>query len=484
MSLRTKQEPSSAVLTLPPLVTIVLLAETRDGSTHKGGSTMATTQRHGTLARNSMAYVLAGGRGSRLLDLTDRRAKPAVYFGGKSRIIDFALSNAINSGIRRIGVATQYKAHSLIRHLQRGWNFLRPERNESFDILPASQRVSETQWYEGTADAVFQNIDIIASYNPEYMVILAGDHVYKMDYELMLEEHVATGADVTIGCLEVPRMEATGFGVMHVDEQDRVTAFLEKPKDPPGIPGRPEMALASMGIYVFKTSFLIEMLRRDAAQPGSSRDFGKDIVPYLVANGRAVVHRFTRSCVKSEAEAEAYWRDVGTVDAYWEGNLDLTSVVPALDLYDQHWPIWTHSEITPPAKFIFADEGRRGSAEDFARLGRLHRLGRGDPQLAPLHRRARQLLQYAQTGCGAPLRHDRPLGRAHRCRHRQWRQDPGRPCRRPGPGARRQALPPNREGHLPHHPADDRQAGDISGSWRRPDRPPRPPDRDSCREAW
>ena len=325
---------------------------------------MATTQRHGTLARNSMAYVLAGGRGSRLLDLTDRRAKPAVYFGGKSRIIDFALSNAINSGIRRIGVATQYKAHSLIRHLQRGWNFLRPERNESFDILPASQRVSETQWYEGTADAVFQNIDIIASYNPEYMVILAGDHVYKMDYELMLEEHVATGADVTIGCLEVPRMEATGFGVMHVDEQDRVTAFLEKPKDPPGIPGRPEMALASMGIYVFKTSFLIEMLRRDAAQPGSSRDFGKDIVPYLVANGKAVVHRFTRSCVKSEAEAEAYWRDVGTVDAYWEGNLDLTSVVPALDLYDQHWPIWTHSEITPPAKFIFADEGRRGSAED------------------------------------------------------------------------------------------------------------------------
>jgi glucose-1-phosphate adenylyltransferase len=325
---------------------------------------MATTQRHGTLARNSMAYVLAGGRGSRLLDLTDRRAKPAVYFGGKSRIIDFALSNAINSGIRRIGVATQYKAHSLIRHLQRGWNFLRPERNESFDILPASQRVSETQWYEGTADAVFQNIDIIASYNPEYMVILAGDHVYKMDYELMLEEHVATGADVTIGCLEVPRMEATGFGVMHVDEQDRVTAFLEKPKDPPGIPGRPEMALASMGIYVFKTSFLIEMLRRDAAQPGSSRDFGKDIVPYLVANGRAVVHRFTRSCIKSEAEAEAYWRDVGTVDAYWEGNLDLTSVVPALDLYDQRWPIWTHSEITPPAKFIFADEGRRGSAED------------------------------------------------------------------------------------------------------------------------
>src|SRR6186713_215017 len=216
------------------------------------------------LARDAMAYVLAGGRGSRLLDLTDRRAKPAVYFGGKSRIIDFALSNAINSGVRRVAVATQYKAHSLIRHLQRGWNFLRPERNESFDILPASQRVSEDQWYAGTADAVFQNLDIIESYEPKYMIILAGDHIYKMDYELMLQQHVDTKADVTVGCLEVPRMEATGFGVMHVDETDRIVQFVEKPKDPPGMPDKPDMALASMGIYVFETEFLFEQLRRDA----------------------------------------------------------------------------------------------------------------------------------------------------------------------------------------------------------------------------
>ena len=214
-----------------------------------------------------MAYVLAGGRGSRLKELTDRRAKPAVYFGGKVRIIDFALSNALNSGIRRIGVATQYKAHSLIRHLQRGWDFLRPERNESFDILPASQRVSETQWYEGTADAVYQNLDIIADYEPEFMVILAGDHIYKMDYELMLQQHVDQGADVTVGCLEVPRMEAVGFGVMHVDEKDMITAFVEKPADPPGIPGQPDMALASMGIYVFRTKFLADLLRRDADDP-------------------------------------------------------------------------------------------------------------------------------------------------------------------------------------------------------------------------
>ncbi|TPE50774.1 glucose-1-phosphate adenylyltransferase [Amaricoccus solimangrovi] len=314
------------------------------------------------LARDAMAYVLAGGRGSRLKELTDRRAKPAVYFGGKARIIDFALSNALNSGIRRMGVATQYKAHSLIRHLQRGWNFLRTERNESFDILPASQRVSETQWYEGTADAVFQNIDIIEDYHPEFMVILAGDHIYKMDYEVMLREHVDSGADVTIGCLEVPRMEATGFGVMHVDEKDIVTAFVEKPADPPGIPGQPDLALASMGIYVFHTRFLMDLLRRDAADPNSSRDFGKDIIPYVVANGKAVAHRFSSSCVRSSMEATAYWRDVGTVDAYWEANIDLTDVIPELDLYERNWPIWTYAEITPPAKFVHDVEGRRGSA--------------------------------------------------------------------------------------------------------------------------
>ncbi|KQN03266.1 glucose-1-phosphate adenylyltransferase [Sphingomonas sp. Leaf230] len=309
-----------------------------------------------------MAYVLAGGRGSRLMELTDTRAKPAVYFGGKARIIDFALSNAINSGIRRIGVATQYKAHSLIRHLQSGWNFLRSERNESFDILPASQRISEFQWYEGTADAVYQNIDIIESHAPEYMVILAGDHIYKMDYELILQQHCETGADVTIACLEVPRMEAVGFGVMAVDEHDNVTAFVEKPADPPAIPGNPDIALASMGIYVFTTKLLFEELRRDAATPGSSRDFGKDIIPYLVKNGKAVAHRFSDSCVRSGLEVEAYWRDVGTVDAYWEANIDLTDVVPKLDLYDRSWPLWTYSEVTPPAKFVHADDGRRGEA--------------------------------------------------------------------------------------------------------------------------
>jgi len=324
---------------------------------------MATPNDHSHgLARHTMAYVLAGGRGSRLMELTDKRAKPAVFFGGKSRIIDFALSNAINSGIRRIGVATQYKAHSLIRHLQRGWNFFRPERNESFDILPASQRVSETQWYLGTADAVTQNIDIIRSYDPQYMMILAGDHVYKMDYELMLQQHVDSGADVTVGCIEVPRMEASGFGVMHIDTTDRIVSFLEKPADPPGMPDKPEMALASMGIYVFEREFLFEQLRRDADAADSKHDFGGDIIPHLVKNGKAVAHRFTSSCVRGGNEPEAYWRDVGTVDAYWEANIDLTDFVPSLDLYDGDWPIWTYAEITPPAKFVHDEDGRRGMA--------------------------------------------------------------------------------------------------------------------------
>jgi glucose-1-phosphate adenylyltransferase len=314
------------------------------------------------LSRSAMAYVLAGGRGSRLMELTDRRAKPAVYFGGKSRIIDFALSNALNSGIRRIGVATQYKAHSLIRHLQRGWNFFRPERNEGFDILPASQRISEDQWYAGTADAVYQNIDIIETGAPDYMVILAGDHIYKMDYEHMLQQHVRTGADVTIGCLEVPRAEASGFGVMHVDADDLILSFLEKPADPPAMPGKPDVSLASMGIYVFKTDFLIEELKRDAADPQSSRDFGKDIIPYLVKHGKAYAHHFSRSCVRSNKEAASYWRDVGTIDAYWQANIDLTDIVPDLDLYDQDWPIWTYGEITPPAKFVHDEDGRRGQA--------------------------------------------------------------------------------------------------------------------------
>ncbi|MGF7155670.1 glucose-1-phosphate adenylyltransferase [Novosphingobium gossypii] len=314
------------------------------------------------LAREAMAYVLAGGRGSRLRELTDNRAKPAVYFGGKARIIDFALSNAINSGIRRIGVATQYKAHSLIRHMQRAWNFMRPERNESFDILPASQRISELLWYEGTADAVYQNIDIIQPHDPKYMVILAGDHVYKMDYERMLQQHVNSGADVTVGCLVVPRMEAVAFGVMHVDETDRITAFVEKPADPPGIPGQEHMALASMGIYVFNTDFLFEQLRRDAADPDSKRDFGGDIIPYIVKHGKAQAHRFTDSCIRAAEEIEEYWRDAGTLDAYFEANLDLTDTVPKLDMYDREWPIWSDSVVAAPAKFVHDEDGRRGHA--------------------------------------------------------------------------------------------------------------------------
>ena len=323
---------------------------------------MSASNPSGPLSRHAMAYVLAGGRGSRLMELTDIRAKPAVYFGGKSRIIDFALSNALNSGIRRIAVATQYKAHSLIRHLNRGWNFFRPERNETFDILPASQRVSENMWYLGTADAVTQNIDIIEASDPRYIVVLAGDHIYKQDYEAMLLQHCEQGADVTVGCIEVPRMEAVGFGVMHVDESGKILCFLEKPADPPAMPGRPDTALASMGIYVFDTKLLFSLLREDAADANSSHDFGKDIIPKLVEKGRAVAHFFSKSCVRSANEKVPYWRDVGTVDAYHAANIDLTDFQPGLDLYDQDWPIWTYAEVTPPAKFIHDENGRRGSA--------------------------------------------------------------------------------------------------------------------------
>ncbi len=316
----------------------------------------------GPLTRRSMAFVLAGGRGRRLEELTDRRAKPAVFFGGKSRIIDFALSNAVNSGIRRIGVATQYKAHSLIRHLQRGWNFFQAERNEMLDVLPASQRVDEGRWYLGTVDAVTQNIDIIESYGVRYIVVLAGDHVYKMDYGVMLAQHVNSGADVTVGCIEVPRAEATGFGVMDVDESSRIVRFVEKPADPPGIPGDPEKALASMGIYAFETGFLIEQLHRDAADPESDHDFGGDLIPYLVENGKAVAHRFSDSCVMTGSEPRPYWRDVGTVDSFWLANIDLTEFEPELDIYSRNWPIWTYAEVTPPAKFIHDEKDRRGSA--------------------------------------------------------------------------------------------------------------------------
>ncbi len=314
------------------------------------------------LSSRAMAFVLAGGRGSRLKELTDDRAKPAVYFGGKTRIIDFALSNALNSGIRKMAIATQYKAHSLIRHCQRGWNFFRAERNEYLDILPASQRVDEVHWYQGTADAVYQNIDIVDSYGIDYVVILAGDHIYKMDYEVMLREHVETGADVTVGCLTVPRMEATAFGVMHVDHAGRITDFLEKPADPPGMPDDPDRTLASMGIYVFRWKFLRQRLMEDANDPNSRRDFGGDIIPDVVRNGKAMAHRFDDSCVRHRADAPAYWRDVGTVDAFWQANIDLTDFDPDLDLWDTNWPIWTYSESVPPAKFIHDDPDRRGLA--------------------------------------------------------------------------------------------------------------------------
>ncbi|WP_323006829.1 glucose-1-phosphate adenylyltransferase [Pseudorhodobacter sp.] len=317
---------------------------------------------HQRLSSQAMAFVLAGGRGSRLKELTDKRAKPAVYFGGKTRIIDFALSNALNSGIRKMAIATQYKAHSLIRHMQRGWGFFRAERNEYLDILPASQRVSENKWYLGTADAVTQNIDIVDSYGVKYVVILAGDHIYKMDYEIMLQQHVETGADVTIGCLTVPLAEASAFGVMDVDAELRVTAFLEKPANPPAMPGDPDSALASMGIYVFNWDFLRDLLIRDSENSNSSHDFGNDLIPDIVKNGKAMAHRFSESCVTSGLETEPYWRDVGTIDAFWQANIDLTDFVPKLDLYDNAWPIWTYAEIKPPAKFIHDEDDRRGSA--------------------------------------------------------------------------------------------------------------------------
>ncbi|EEX14893.1 glucose-1-phosphate adenylyltransferase [Citreicella sp. SE45] len=318
--------------------------------------------RNQRLAGRSMAFVLAGGRGSRLHELTNSRVKPAVYFGGKTRIIDFALSNAMNSGIRKIALATQYKAHSLIRHCQRGWNFFRDERNEFLDILPASQRYNEQTWYRGTVDAVAQNIDIIDSYDIDYIVILAGDHIYKMDYEMMIRQHVESRADVTVGCLTVDRGEASAFGCIAVDEKDRINSFMEKPKDPPGLPDNPEKTLVSMGIYVFSWAFLRERLLEDLEDENSSHDFGNDMIPEIVAQGTAQAHRFQNSCVRTRPDAPAYWRDVGTVDAFWKANIDLTDFNPELDLWDRNWPIWTYSELVPPAKFIHDEEDRRGSA--------------------------------------------------------------------------------------------------------------------------
>ncbi|MDM0044849.1 glucose-1-phosphate adenylyltransferase [Variovorax dokdonensis] len=323
-----------------------------------------TLQAH-QLVRRTVALVLAGGRGSRLKQLTDRRAKPAVYFGGKFRIIDFALSNCLNSGIRRMAVVTQYKSHSLMRHLQRGWSFLRAELNEMVDVLPAQQRMGDERWYRGTADAVYQNLDIIASKSTphDYVVVLAGDHIYKMDYSIMLMDHVAHGRGCTVGCIEVPRMDATAFGVMAVDEQRTITEFLEKPADPPAMPGKPAVALASMGIYIFDSQYLYRLLEEDNANPDSSHDFGKDIIPRAVAEGRAAAHPFGMSCVtraRRGGDAPAYWRDVGTIDAFWAANLDLASITPELDIYDTDWPIWTYQRQLPPAKFVLDRDGKHG----------------------------------------------------------------------------------------------------------------------------
>ena len=315
------------------------------------------------LAKQTLALVLAGGRGARLGPLTDWRAKPAVPFGGKFRIIDFALSNCVNSGIRRIGIATQYKAQSLIHHVQRGWSFLDGRFNEFIELLPAQQRIT-ADWYRGTADAVFQNLDILRRHDPRIVLVLAGDHVYKMDYARMIDEHVARRADMTVGCVEVPLAEATQLGVMEVDEKFQVTGFQEKPANPRPLPGRADTALGSMGIYVFNAPFLYEQLIRDSDDKDSDHDFGHNIIPHLVAAGyRVSAHRLKDSCTQLN-DGQPYWRDVGTIDAYWEANMELTRVTPALDLYDQAWPIWTYQEHLPPATFIFDTDGRRGAAID------------------------------------------------------------------------------------------------------------------------
>lgn len=324
---------------------------------------MSSSRFISAMTKNTVALILAGGRGSRLKDLTTRRAKPAVPFGGKFRIIDFPLSNCINSGIRRVGILTQYKSHSLIRHIQRGWSFLNGEFNEYIELLPASQRNDNEDWYKGTADAVYQNIDILQSSHAQYVVILAGDHIYKMDYGQMLVTHVKNNADMTIACLNVPLEEAKSFGVMAVNHEDRIIEFAEKPDQPKHMPGDTTQALASMGIYVFNAQFLYEELARDAADPNSTKDFGGDIIPYLISRARVYAHRFSQSCVGAK-NACYYWRDVGTVDAYWDANMELTRVTPELNMYDNAWPIWTYQEQVPPAKFVFNDVGRMGKATD------------------------------------------------------------------------------------------------------------------------
>lgn len=315
------------------------------------------------LTRNTFAMVLAGGRGSRLHELTDWRCKPAVPFGGKFRIIDFTLSNCVNSGVRRVGVATQYKAQSLIRHLQLGWSFLDGRLNEFIEIMPAQQQVDESHWYRGTADAVYQNLREIRHTNPEYVLVLSGDHIYRMDYGRLLAAHVGCHADLSVACLEVPIDEAKGFGVMSVDDEGRIVDFEEKPANPKPMQGQPDRVLASMGIYVFNARFLFEQLERDAQNPSSSHDFGKDVIPHCVKHYQSYAQNFKDSCVQDIGKP-AYWRDVGTLDAYWEANMDLVHVIPQLNLYDDRWPIWTWQLQSPPAKFVFDDPDRRGKAID------------------------------------------------------------------------------------------------------------------------
>ena len=316
------------------------------------------------LVRRTYAFVLAGGRGSRLRQLTNIRCKPAVYFGGKFRIIDFVLSNCLNSGVRRMGVLTQYKSHSLLRHLQRGWAFLKSELNEFIDLMPAQQRIDENTWYRGTADAVYQNLDIVTGHGADYILVLAGDHVYKMDYALLLAQHVASGAPCTVGCIEVPLTDATGFGVMDVDSTQKITRFLEKPADPPSMPGKPDVALASMGIYVFNAEYMYDILSADHRNESSTHDFGRDVIPGVVARGDARAASFADSCIAYEPGmgGDPYWRDVGTIDAYYEANIDLTATLPALDMYDTSWPIWTYQEQLAPAKFVHNSQDRRGIA--------------------------------------------------------------------------------------------------------------------------
>lgn len=311
------------------------------------------------ITRDTLALIMAGGRGSRLNQLTDWHAKPAIPFGGKFRIIDFALSNCMNSGVRRVGVLTQYKAHTLIQHVQKGWGFLRGEFGEFVELLPAQQRIQES-WYLGTADAIYQNIDIIRAHKPEYVLVLAGDHIYKMDYGPMVAHHVEKGADMTIGCIEVPLDQAKAFGVMSINEDERIIDFNEKPASPDPLPGRDDVALASMGIYIFSTKFLYEQLILDADNPKSSHDFGKDIIPAVIDKYSVFSYAFR----DLQADRQGYWRDVGTVDAFWQANIELIDVVPELNLYDRQWPIWTTQEQLPPAKFVFDDDGRRGQAID------------------------------------------------------------------------------------------------------------------------